>query len=93
MRLTELAAEYIFVFEEIGYTKPDLKAFRCVEQSMGLDRTSMYMVGDSYPNEMAGAINAGWKSIWFTHRGSVLEAGNPVPDYQVSQIFSHLSVS
>lgn len=75
--------ESVYVSADIGVSKPDIAAFRYVEEHMGTDGGTVYMVGDSYRNDIAGAIQAGWKSIWLNHRKNQLGEGQAKPDYMV----------
>ena len=45
--------------------------------------TTLY-VGDSYDNDVMGAFNGGWHSMWFNHRGRSLKPGTkPVFDLEI----------
>ncbi|QXN86937.1 HAD family hydrolase [Tetragenococcus halophilus] len=59
----------IFISSTVGFSKPDIHLFEYAEQSMGLSKKETYYIGDSYENDIEGAKNAGWKAIWFNHRG------------------------
>ena len=39
------------------------------------------MVGDSLENDITGAKNAGWKTIWMNHHRSTVSPGMAEPDY------------
>lgn len=75
--------EYVYVSADIGVSKPDIAAFRYVEKHMETGAGPVYMVGDSYRNDIAGAIQAGWKSIWLNHRMNQLGEGEAEPEYIV----------
>jgi HAD superfamily hydrolase (TIGR01549 family) len=53
----------IFISEEIGYAKPDKKAFDIALNSIDINRDETLMVGDSISCDINGAINAGIKPI------------------------------
>lgn len=72
--------ENMFVSEEIGYSKPEIEAFRYVERKLGLDVNKTVFIGDSFENDIIGAKNAGWKAIWLNHRRRQMPAGGVVPD-------------
>jgi putative hydrolase of the HAD superfamily len=49
---------------EIGRLKPDLRAFETVQRRLGLFPGEIAMVGDSWRDDIAGALGAGWTAIW-----------------------------
>lgn len=75
--------EYVYVSADIGVSKPDIAAFRYVEEHMVTGDDPVYMVGDSYRNDIAGAMQAEWKSIWLNHRMNQLREGEAEPDHIV----------
>ena len=58
--------------------------------------TTLY-VGDSYDNDVVGAFNGGWHSMWFNHRGRSLKPGiKPVYDVAIDnfeQLFGAVKFS
>ena len=74
--------EDIIVTGETGYTKPDITLFRMMEEKLGLDPSSIWMIGDSYKHDIEGALNAGWHSVWINRRGVPSPA--KAPDIEVS---------
>lgn len=54
----------LFISEGIGFTKPDVEAFHYVEKALQVSSEELCMIGDSYSSDIAGAIQAGWKTIW-----------------------------
>jgi putative hydrolase of the HAD superfamily len=72
----------IFVSGDVGYTKPDVSIFDHVANKIGLIPTYCYYIGDSWRNDVIGAIDAGWKSVWFNHR-NVQPATNHRPHFEV----------
>lgn len=60
--------ERIFISEDIGYTKPDPKAFLAVQSALNLKPEETWFIGDTFEVDVIGAGRAGWKSIWFNHR-------------------------
>ena len=58
----------IFVTGEIGWHKPDVRAFRAVEEHTGFAPEDTWYVGDSYESDVEGASRAGWHVIWLNHR-------------------------
>ncbi|MFE6074507.1 HAD family hydrolase [Paenibacillus sp. NPDC057886] len=66
--------ERIFISGTLGYAKPDRRLFDHVSRRTGSDSDSSYYIGDSWRNDVVGAVDAGWKVIWFNHRGALPES-------------------
>lgn len=60
--------EQIYVTGEIGFHKPDVHAFRAVEERAGFLPEHTWYIGDTYESDVAGAAEAGWHAVWFNHR-------------------------
>lgn len=58
----------IFVSEEIGFQKPDVRAFKTIEADLHFRPEDTWYVGDTYESDIVGASRAGWHTIWFNHR-------------------------
>lgn len=58
----------IFVSEEIGFQKPDVRAFKTIEAYLHFHPEDTWYVGDTYESDIVGASQAGWHTIWFHHR-------------------------
>lgn len=71
--------ETIFVSGDVGAAKPDRRIFDWACSKMGQRPEEMYMVGDSYDNDVVGAMSAGWKAIWLNRRGRKLPEGGLIP--------------
>ena len=56
----------IFVSSEIGFEKPDPRAFRAVEQALSLPPAAILHVGDSYAHDYQPARAAGWQALLVT---------------------------
>lgn len=76
--------ERIIVSGDEGVRKPDPAIFELAEKRYGLDRNNTWFIGDTYANDICGAANAGWKSIWLNRRQDDLPKGGMLPDYMVS---------
>ncbi len=53
----------VFVSSEIGFTKPDVRFFREVEQRLGVGASRIALVGDDELADVAGATAAGWRAV------------------------------
>ncbi len=71
----------IFISEDVGFHKPDSRIFDYVKKSMlktSADKynemyskdnsNEFFYIGDSYQNDIIGANNAGYSTIWVNHR-------------------------
>lgn len=62
------------ISDEIGVQKPDGRLFRYAEAATGAKPESTVMIGDNPQNDIAGAIDAGWKAIYFDCKGKPFES-------------------
>jgi len=84
-RLAELLAEigladaFAAVIDSgrIGIEKPDRRIFDHALEVLGASRPGIH-IGDSWPADIAGALGAGWRAIWFGRRAT------PVDDPRVA---------
>ncbi|WP_028559375.1 HAD family hydrolase [Paenibacillus pinihumi] len=70
MNLDDLIpSEYQFVSGVVGWDKPDVRIFSHVNERTGTVPANSVYIGDSWRNDVIGALEAGWRVIWFNHRG------------------------
>lgn len=74
--------EHILISGEIGIAKPDTGIFAAELGRLDLQKEDVCYVGDSFENDIAGAKGAGWKAVWYNHRGHEV-TGDVMPDYIV----------
>lgn len=60
---------------ELGAAKPEAEAFDALAKKLGLFPGNLAMVGDSWTDDIEGALAAGWTAIWINR------AGKPRPDH------------
>ncbi len=61
----------IFISQNIGYNKPDIRFFKKVfEQIENFRSDEIIIVGDSLTSDIQGGINAGIKTVWYCPNGS-----------------------
>lgn len=60
---------------ELGALKPEPAAFEAMQKRLGLFAGNLVMVGDSWKDDVEGALAAGWTAIW------VNRDGHPRPDH------------
>lgn len=73
--------DLILVTGDTPYTKPDAELFSMIENRLALPSSDLWMIGDNYDKDIAGAIAAGWHSLWINRRG--LPAPDALPDITV----------
>lgn len=77
--------ELIIRAPEHGVAKPDVAAYRLVEERAGLGPSQLAMVGDDVGPDVHGATAAGWTAIWFNRHGHPYPGG-PSPDHVVRSL-------
>ena len=75
-------SEDIIVSGETGFSKPDVRLCRIVEEKLGLKPDELWMIGDSYKHDITGAIDSGWHTIWINRRA--LTQPDRLPDFEVT---------
>ncbi|MWV46970.1 HAD-IA family hydrolase [Paenibacillus sp. HJL G12] len=60
--------ENIFISGAVGYDKPDPRLFTQVNEVTGTTAANSFYIGDSWRNDVVGALEAGWNAFWFNHR-------------------------
>ncbi|MGM1045546.1 MAG: HAD family hydrolase [Bacillota bacterium] len=69
-----IPADRLFVSGDVGWDKPDQRIFVHVNERTGTSPEHSYYIGDSWRNDVIGALAAGWNVIWFNHRGTTPES-------------------
>ena len=76
----------IFISQEIGANKPDIKYFEgCFAKIPNFDATKAMIVGDSLTSDILGGKNAGMKTCWVNPNGKVAPE-NIHPDYEIKAL-------
>ena len=65
---------------DLGVLKPDPLAFEAVQRRLGLFPGEIAMVGDSWRDDVTGALEAGWTAIWVNRRGVPRPSHDPDAD-------------
>lgn len=74
----------LILSDEIGITKPDRRLFDYALQVVGADAADTVIVGDNYDADILGAMNAGWRAIYFNRDN--LPVPGPQPHYMVTEL-------
>ena len=59
---------HIIISEDHGFSKPDVKIFELAQLMADTDYSKCIMIGDSYENDITGALNANWKAIYLSDK-------------------------
>lgn len=78
-----IPAQWIVISAACGIRKPDERIFRHMQEKMNLGECDFYYIGDSYANDIPGAVKAGWKSIWLNKQNAQIPQGAVKPDHIV----------
>lgn len=79
-----------FVSGKVGWDKPDTRVFHHVNEATGTKPENCVYIGDSWRNDVIGALEAGWSVIWFNHRGASPETEQHTPTH-VAASYEELS--
>ena len=72
---------------EMGALKPEPAAFEAVERRLGLFPGNLAMVGDSWTDDVEGALTAGWTAIWVNREAKPRPEHDPdAPLYEVRSL-------
>lgn len=83
--------EDIFISEEVGFDKPDIRYFdSCFLRIPGFSKENTVIVGDSISSDIQGGINARIRTVWFNPAGLSLEAAGGgetlTPDREIRKL-------
>jgi len=84
LEITELIPTR-FLSAETGFLKPQRGAFEAVQKKMNLFPGQLAMVGDSWNDDVQGALKAGWTVLWLNREG------RPRPDLDPEAEFVEIS--
>jgi putative hydrolase of the HAD superfamily len=72
---------------EIGALKPEPAAFEAVQRKLGVFPGNLVMVGDSWSDDVEGAVAAGWTAIWVNRGAKPRPAHDPdTPIFEVRSL-------
>lgn len=98
MKIKQLGLEkwipeaHFFISGEIGHAKPAAEVFDIIENNLHLDKTKTIYIGDSFENDVVGAKQAGWHSLWLNHRNREMPDTLHKPDYVINHASELLTV-
>ena len=86
----------VIVSQATGFQKPEKEIFNLAAEQFEMNPETTLYVGDSYDNDVMGAVNGGWRALWFNHRGRSIKPGTkPVYDLEIDsfeQLFGAVKV-
>jgi putative hydrolase of the HAD superfamily len=82
----EDAFDEIFIADEVGMVKPDVRLFRLAAERLGVAAERCVMVGDRFERDITGAHAAGMYTIWMNVRAERVPASGPAPGAIVTSI-------
>ena len=72
---------------ELGALKPDPAVFEATQRRLGLFPGELAMVGDSWTDDVLGALAAGWTAVWVNREGKPRPGHDPdAPLYEVRSL-------
>jgi putative hydrolase of the HAD superfamily len=72
---------------ELGALKPEPGAFEAAQRKLGIFPGNLAMVGDSWTDDVEGALAAGWTAIWVNREARPRPAHHPeAPVYEVRSL-------
>ncbi|MFJ5761500.1 HAD family hydrolase [Neobacillus sp. NPDC093182] len=71
-----VSRDRIFISDEVGVAKPNKQIFHHVAQKVNMSPSEILYIGDSWPNDVAAPIEAGWQAIWYNHRKRLAGTGH-----------------
>lgn len=74
----------IILSDEIGITKPDRRLFDYALQQIGATADEAVILGDNYDADILGAMNAGWKAIYFNRDNAPIPG--PTPHFTITSL-------
>lgn len=66
----------VFLSEEVGYQKPDIRFFQIVLEKLQAQPTDCLVIGDNLQTDIQGAKNANINAIFFANDSEFLENGH-----------------
>ncbi|MDT3425971.1 putative hydrolase of the HAD superfamily [Paenibacillus forsythiae] len=64
-----IPSDRIFISDAVGIAKPDPEIFAYVNRTTGTTADNSVYVGDTWHNDVVGALDAGWEMCWYNPRG------------------------
>lgn len=72
--------DHLFISGTIGHAKPAKEAFCFIEKKLDLSKENTVYIGDSFANDVVGAKQVGWRTVWMNHRKRAMPESPVKPD-------------
>lgn len=72
---------YRFISAELGLVKPDPRVYQYIEKRLGLFPGDLVMIGDTWNDDIEGALMAGWSAIWLNRKNRPIPRQELGPDF------------
>jgi putative hydrolase of the HAD superfamily len=69
---------------ELGFAKPDVRAYRALADALTLQPAEILFVGDEPQADVAGPRNAGMQTVWVNRGGHAWPGDLPAADHVVA---------
>ncbi|MDD3745123.1 MAG: HAD family hydrolase [Anaerostipes sp.] len=79
-----ISKDMVIVSGDIKIAKPDIRIYEKAQEKFHISPEDTVYVGDTYKNDIVGAGEAGWKTIWMNKRNYKIPEGGRKPDYEVT---------
>ena len=73
-----------------GFLKPEAEAYAIMQKRLGLFPGEIAMVGDSWRDDVTGALDAGWTAVWVNRTGRPRPECDPDADLVEVPDLSHV---
>ena len=83
-------SQNIIISQSTGFQKPEKEIFDLACNQFCMEPEHTLYVGDSYDNDIVGARNGGWHSLWFNHRSRELPSCQPASHLAEVTCFTEL---
>jgi putative hydrolase of the HAD superfamily len=78
--------ETIIISGDHGFGKPDFRIFQLALNRLEVAAHEAVMIGDSLNRDVAGARDAGIRTIWINRYNRTLGASHPIPDIELTDL-------
>ncbi|EHJ09099.1 HAD family hydrolase [Staphylococcus simiae] len=78
LNIRSIFEKNIFISQNIGYEKPNPQAFLYVTSKLNVDPRDCLFIGDSFNNDILGALNVNMSAIWLTNSDKELNVSDDI---------------
>ena len=78
LNIRSIFEKNIFISKNIGYEKPNPQAFLYVTSKLNVDPKNCLFIGDSFNNDILGALNVNMHTIWLTNLDKELDVRDDI---------------